>query len=518
MNNSVKCILYTEKMSGHQRPAPSTKYQFVFFFLFSFLLPFVSSGQTIFSEEEFEFKKIFLPYDVAYTLPLEDKEFVMLKELKKNTMKLGRYDQYLFEKWEKEIEFKEDESAPQVFIKGDTIVAFSLTSLENKNQIRITFQYYDLKSGEESAASNYVFSIEGNEGYSPKISFSDDRSKFVIYNYLVAHDNSNKAEFQIFETGSEKPLKQYYLDPQKLTPSKSNTVHLSDDGDLLLVVVEAVNFKAETYFWSSKSSGVKQINNNFFFERPVDNIAEINIVRQSVSSYFVSFAAMIEEELIGFNVTGINVVLKTVMFSYNQNFRKDEIQSVYENYYITSQNQKKKYLEVPETLEEFRLVSSFVNTYNDIILLFENLEKASNFHENAVSNNMPWKHKSKEDKFYFGGDILLYCFTESGEIKWKKTIQKTQFSQGNTLGLSFLPRMNNDELKLLLYESSKGGNFYILDINTIDGTLTKTTNLLPDKKFEFTKKYSCWLNDNTVIISGISPTNINKRTMMLVEF
>jgi len=341
----------------------------------------------------------------------------------------------------------------------------------------------------------------------------------------VVQENSSKAEFQIFETGNATPLKQSYLEPPKIAPSKSNAVHLSDDGDLFLVAIEAENFKTETYFWSSKSSGISETNNNFFFERPVDNIGNIRVVRQSASSYFISFAAKIEEELIGFNVTGINVVLKTVMFSYNQNFRKNEIQSVYENYYMTSPNQKKKHLEVPETLEEFRLVSSFVNTDNDIILLFENLEKASKFHaspasgnENTESDNMPWKHKSKEDKFYFGGDMLLYCFTESGELKWKKSIQKTQFSQGNTLGLSFIPRINKDDLKLLLYESSKGGNFYIMDINTIDGSLTKTTNLLPDKKFEFTKKYSCWLNDNAVVICGISPTNINKKTLMLVEF
>ena len=520
MNSSVTSIFFSDKMSSPQNPVPSSQYVVgcLFFSLISFLLPIVCSGQNIFSEEEFEYKKTFLPYDVAYTFPLEDKEFVMLQEVKKNTMKLGRYDQYFFEKWEKEVEFNIDESVPQVFIKGDTVVAFSLTTTEDERQIRITFRYFDLKTGAEFSATNYVFGMEEKEGFSPKISFSNNRSKFVIYNYIVVQENSSKAEFQIFEIGTETPLKQYYLEPEKLAPPKSNSVHLSAEGDLFLLVAEAGNFKAETYFWGSKSKEVGQTNYNFFFERPVDNIKNINIIRQSASSYFISFAALIENELIGFNVTDVNVVLKTVMFSHNQNFRKDEIQSVYENYYVTGQNQKKKHLKVPITLEEFRLVRSFENTENDIILLFENLEISTDFHENSVSDNMPWKHKSKEDKFYFGGDILLYCFTESGEIKWEKSIQKTQYSQATALGLSFIPRMNKDDLKLLLYESSKGGNFYILDINTIDGSLTKTTNLLPDKKFEFTKKYSCWLNDNAVVICGIAPANINKRTLMLVEF
>lgn len=495
------------------------------FSLISFLPSLVCSGQHIFSEENFDYGKTFLPYDLAYTFPLEDKEFVMLREVKKNNMKLGRYDQYFFEKWEKEIEFNKNESVPQVFIKGDTVVAFSLTIIEGKNQVQITFRYFDILNGSEYSATNYVIKIVGKEGFHPKISFSNDRSKFAIYNYLVNDHDSNKVEFQIFNIGNEKPLKQYYLEPEKLAPPRSNSVHLSDDGDLFLVVAEAGNFKTETYFWSSKSKGVNQVKNNFFFERPVEKIEKINIIRQSSSSYFISFAALIDDELIGFNVTGVNVVLKTVMFSHNQNFRKDEIQSVYENYYVTSRNQKKKHLKVPELLKEFGLIGSFENSENDVILLFENLETPTEFpaspaggHENSVNDNMPWKHKTKEDKFYFGGDILLYCFTENGEIKWKKTIQKTQYSQATALGLSFIPRMNKDDLKLFMYESSKGGNFYILDINTIDGSLTKTTNLVPGRKFEFTKKYSCWLNDNTVVICGIAPANINKRTLMLVEF
>ena len=285
-----------------------------------------------------------------------------------------------------------------------------------------------------------------------------------------------------------------------------------------MVVVSAGDYKVETYFWSSKSKGINQVNSNFFFERPAEFIGEINIVRQSASSYFVSFTALIEDELIGFSVTGVNVVLKTVMFTHNQNFRRDDIQSVYENYYVTSPKQKKKKLAIPEVLEQFSLVKSIVNTENDILLVFEQLEIPTAFHENSASENMPWKPKVNEDKYYFGGDLLLYCFTESGEIKWKKAIQKTQYSQANTMGLSFIPKMEKDELKLLMYESSKGGNFYLLDINTKDGSLTKTTNLLPDNKYDFSKKYSCWLSEQAVVICTIASTNINKRVLKLVEF
>jgi hypothetical protein len=131
---------------------------------------------------------------------------------------------------------------------------------------------------------------------------------------------------------------------------------------------------------------------------------------------------------------------------------------------------------------------------------------------------MPWKHKPDQDKFYFGGDLLIYCFSETGQVKWKKAIQKSQYSQANGLGLSFIPRMHENMLDLLCYESAKGGNFYIFSINTSDGSLAKKINLLPDAKFEFSKRYACWLADKTAILFGIAPANIHKRTLMLMEY
>ena len=61
------------------------------------LLAIPSWGQNIFSEKDFEYSKTLLPYDVSYTIPLADKQFVILREEKKNMMKLGRYDQYFFD-------------------------------------------------------------------------------------------------------------------------------------------------------------------------------------------------------------------------------------------------------------------------------------------------------------------------------------------------------------------------------------------------------------------------------------
>ena len=57
-----------------------------------------------------------------------------------------------------------------------------------------------------------------------------------------------------------------------------------------------------------------------------------------------------------------------------------------------------------------------------------------------------------------------------------------------------------------------------MDIDTNDGSLQKKINLIPEGKFDFTKKYSCLLDEDSAIICGISTFNAMKRTLMLVEF
>ncbi len=488
----------------------------IFIPVLSLFLLFVGGAQihaqNVFSEMDLDYKKPLLPYDVSYTIPLADKEFVMLSERKKNNMILARYDEYFFKKWGLSVQFPKEESVPQIFLKGDSIVISSYTDLTK--QLRLTCRYFDVDFGSEAPATNYVFGSANQNGRAPKILFSENKSKFVLYNLV----DGNNISFQIYDIGKETPTAIYALDKDILYVSKTIGVHLSDAGDLFVAVVDPGNFNLETYFWAANNPAMKSVSNNFFFERPANVIGKINIVRQSVSSYFVSFPAKIDEELIGFSVTGVNVALQTVMFSHHQNFSSDEIQSVYENYLVTSPDQKNRFLNIPKNLDDYGLARSFVNSEKDIILVFENLEKPSEFHENVMESNMGWNHTFKKEKFYFGGDLLVYCFSESGEMKWKKAIQKTQFSQGNVSGNSFIPKVDGNQLMLLCYESAKGGSVYVLNINTLDGTLTNKTDLFPNNKYEFIKKYSCWLNPNSVVVCGVSPRNISKRTVMLVEF
>jgi hypothetical protein len=55
---------------------------------------------------------------------------------------------------------------------------------------------------------------------------------------------------------------------------------------------------------------VNHVESNFFLERPAERIGNIDVVRQGPSSYFISFSAIIDDELIGFSIVGVNVILK----------------------------------------------------------------------------------------------------------------------------------------------------------------------------------------------------------------
>jgi hypothetical protein len=483
------------------------------FFLLCTVVP--ASAQHVFSERDFEYKKTLLPYDKSYIIPLPEKQHVLLRQEKKNRMVLSRYDQYFFSQWEHEIEFDKAKSAPQIFHKGDSLVTCSFTIDPKDNLVYLDLRYFSLGSGLQIGETSYEINSKVDPARQPGLTVSSDYSHFALYNLL---DEEGKWKYLIYELGSESAKAEYTLD-HTLIPEDAHTgVHLSNDGDWMLAAAHAVEFNIDVYFWEEHNGSFNHLENNFFWERPPQEIGEMEIIRQSASSYFIAFSGRIEDELIGYSALGINVVLNTVLFSYNQNFNSQEINALYEDFYITSERQRKRRLRVPEILEDFRLEGSLQSTDNDIILAFEELETTVAFHDKHVEGNFPWKSKTNEDKFYFGGDLILYCFDASGQIKWRKVIQKSQFSQGNSLGLSFIPRITDDELDLLVFESSRDGNAYIFKLNISTGDLAEKINLLPDDKWEFAKTYSCWLDPNSVLLFGIKPANSRKKSLMLVEF
>jgi hypothetical protein len=479
------------------------------------VLPIVAHAQTLLSERVFEGRDVLLPYDIPYILPLADKQFVMLSERKKKRMTLARYDAFVFESWTREVALDITTTVPQILLKGDSVIIYNYTLDIRNETLYLDFRCFNVEDGTEIDIKNYTFPVNAEAQLIPQIAFSDDHSKFVVYNLA---DEAGMLKYLIYSLGNAKPLCAHTAPLKILGESAASGVHLSNSGDLLLATANADNFKAAAYFWKAKSREPSVIESNYMFSRPAESIVGIDIVRQGLSSYFISFSANIGDELIGFGILGVNVVLKNVMFSHNVNLDYNRVQQTYDGYYFTSEKQGKRRLQVPGALDNFRQSASLLNQENDIIVIFEELQAPTGFHHRGISDNMPWQHRFVEDLFYYGGDMLLYCFSERGELKWSKVIQKSQFSQSNTLGLSYIPNMKGNQLDLFCYETAGKDNFYIFSLNTSDGSLSNKINLLPNDRYEFAKRYSAWLGDRTLLLFGITPTNTKKRKLLLMEY
>ena len=489
--------------------------KFTYAMVFLFCAVFPASAQSVFSERDSEYKKTLLPYDKPYIIPLPEKQHVLLRQEKKNHMVLSRDDQYFFAQWEHEIEFDKSKSVPQLFLKGDTLVTYSFTFDHKRNIINADFRYFSLESGTQLGETNYAINSKIDESHQPGLTMSADYSHFVIYNLL---DSKSNWKYLNYELRRESAKAEYTIDHEQITADTFVEVHLSNDGDLLVAAANAVEFKTDIFFWEERNGAYSHLESNFFWERPPQEIRNIEIVRQSPSSYFIAFSGNIEDEMIGYSVLGVNIILKSLLFNYNQDFNIQEINDLYEDFYISSKSQRKRRLRVPEILDDFRLVGSLQTQESDIILAFEELETSVGFHKKQIDQNYSWKYKTNEDKFYYGGDLILYCLDAFGQPKWKKVIQKSQFSQGNSLGLSFIPRVTGDRLDLLVFESSRDGNAYIFSLDISTGDLLEKILLVPDDDWDFAKSYSCWLDAKSVLLFGVKPTNSRKKSLMLVEY
>ncbi len=485
--------------------------------ILSFIIIFdahqIAVGQHIFAARKMDYKKEFFSYDLPNVYGMEDDEFVLFQQEKKNSFRLSRYDEYFFDKWSREISFSKKEGIPQLVVKGDSLIIINYTVDHKKQVVQLSYQIYNAKTGDQidHGEHNLIEGLKNDEN--PRITFSGDCMKFAIHHI----NNENQSECRIYNLAGSEPVKTINFDRSSIDESKTTRFYLDNNGDLFMVSIDPAAFRMETSFWDHSGDERVDVQNNFFFERPPDKIGSVQIQRISPSSFYVAFTADIEKELIGYGICGVNVVLKNVLFSNNTNFSQEDISQLYQDYWITSDQQRKKDLEVPKTLDDFRLVTSILGPQKNILLFFEQLEKPTYFHAMPVDHYLPWKVNEKEDKYFYGGDLFISSVSPEGNVNWTRMIQKTQHSKSDPMALSFIPRIEADSLRILTWDDRKKGNFYIIGMNLQDGSQTEHINLIPDKKYEFVKSYSGWINHNFVMICAISPFNSNKRMLYLMD-
>jgi len=480
---------------------------FTLFVITSFSLPL--HAQMVFSKAGFGYRGIFQPYDLPAMMPVGGKDFVMLRQFNNNTMELCRYDQYLFDVWEKKISFDEEKSVPQIFMKGDSILLFTsrLTTDDCELEIRI----HASQTGDFLSMKNAIFPMYQLDVGPGDIALSKNHSKLMVFNYSSSPDSVVMA-LTVIDLNGNNPPEQIALPEQGFVPSSSAAI-ITDKGDIFLAAADAETRKMHTYFRSSRTGEWAIITADYLIDDA--EVGEISIQALGATSWMVACSAKSGNKLIGLGTMAVNVILKTVIYNKGIRFSETEVNDLYSDKVIIDSKAEKS-ADFPYTdMDGYRLTQTFRTPENSVIVIFEQQEVPTQFHKGISLAPLSWDFTINEDNVVTSGDLLIYCLSDLGEVLWKKAILKRQEVYGTNLGLSYISALYGSNLSLL---GHTGKDFFALTLKTTDGSVTRTLDPLPRKDYLFTKRYSCWLDGYSVVLCGISPPNDGVRKLMLVEF
>ena len=471
--------------------------------------PGILYAQQIFSKTEFGYKGIFQPYDLPATLPVGGKDFVMLRQFNNNTMELCRYDQYFFSVWEKKITFDAELSVPQIFTKGDSIILFA-TAIEG-DSCKMEFRYHETHKGEFVSRNYFTIPHFRIGELIPDVLLSQNHSKIMMYNYSSSLDSAILS-FTVIDLDENQSMQKIYLRKQGFNPT-SSTAYITDKGDIFFVCADNEEQKLQLFFRSSRTGEWTNISVDNLFDD--SEISEISTQPIGPTSWMVTYSTTSDGRLMGLGTIGVNVILKSVIYNESISFTEQEVNDLYSEKIIIGPKTIKSNENPYADMDNFHLIQTRKTMENSVIVIFERQEVATQFHKGISLQTLPWDYSINEDNVLTSGDILIYCFSDLGEVLWKKAIVKRQEDFGTTLGLSYISAVFGSNLSFL---GHIGKDFFATTIKTTDGALIRSLDTLSGKGYLFTKRYSCWLDGYSVVLCGISPLNDGIRKLMLVEF
>jgi hypothetical protein len=294
-----------------------------------------------------------------------------------------------------------------------------------------------------------------------------------------------------------------------------SVAHITNRGDILYAAEVVDSARIAISYKTYHSESWSEMQAKYQSRDPSAILGSIQILPLGSTSYFISYSTHSGETMDALGVIGINVVLKSVLYSSLLPFTSEEIENVYSEFITLGGLPKKKTEMLPVALENYRLTQIMLTGKNSVILAVEQQETPTDFHRGISMNAMPWDFSINEEKAITSGDLLLFCYSDGGELLWKKSLRKWQTEMGTNLGLSYEADIRGTGLNLLGYI---GKDFFGITIDVGSGLVTRKLDLLPGKNMLFTKRYSCWLDAYSVVLCGISPLNDGLRKLMLVEF
>ncbi len=471
-----------------------------------------TNAQKLLTEKKFGKVDFLLPYDLPYTYPVGNNAFVMLRETGMGEMLLTLFDDGLEELWQTTIGVDTTESVPRMFVKGDTVVLYSFTVDDKESKARLSFRYYSLLAGISWGSDEYLFSFNSGAGYRPAVSFSRNHSKFIVYGYIP--EGEGEVIFNIFGLGSRDIIQRRHLQPESFPKGNSNGIYLDDDGSLFVVVSDILHEELMAFYSVGRHKEWTRIKSGIFAGELLEWVGNISIIRQGASTFFVAVPAMIEYDLTGIFTLGINVVFKNILYAHQYDLLADDITKMYEKAYDLRDEANDDDPEAPSVLQNFNLVKTITDDEKGVVLIFEHAEGAFN----RANEDMPWQIGMGKDDHHIAGDLLLLGFSPGGELKWRSVIRKAQDERLTGIGGSFLSMKKEHNLRIAFQSRSREYKMHVTDMDIDDGSLTSEALFLPDRPFNFVKKFSCWFDEKSMLLGGITPADPPEQVIMLVEF
>ena len=474
------------------------------FILFSWL----AYGQRLIAERVLEQNGNLLPDDLPNVIPVGNNAFVMLESSGGGAIKLSLFDDGLEGLWQMPVRLDSSENLSRMFVRGDTVVLCSFTIDERASQAILSFRYYSLLAGIPLGTDDWFFPFSPTKIYRPRISFSKNHSKFMVYGYV--RNGEKDIAFDIFRFGEDEPFARHKLPPESFPAGTSESIYLDDDGSLFVVIADVLHEELTAFFARGKQQGWTKIESEIFADKLMERTGNMHIVRQGASTFFIAVPTMIGYELTGIFAIGVNVVFKNILYAHHYDLLGDDVKKMYENSYdLRDEVSGDETLTL--ALKHFYLVQIISNDEKAVTLIFEHSTEGSGMKE--ARGELSGKIENDNDD---AGDLLLFGFSPGGEMEWSTVLRKNQHNVPT--GLSFLAMKNDRFLRIAFQSHSSEHKMRVAEIDAGTGWLVAEAQFLPDRPFIFVKKYSCWFDARTMLIGGNTLSDPPKRMFMVVEF
>ncbi len=465
------------------------------------------------ASKEFGLGKSLMVHDIPLVKGYDENSVVILKEVKRGSFNLIKYDEDLKKNWEKEVDFS-GINVPQLKLGQEKILLVSYNFNELTGALLIEVRSYDPSNGQEFSRVSKTILSGLNKFYSPKIEFSADLEKFVVFNYKK--DGNELYQYLICSTEQLEVINTVTLTDQFFSAGTRMDTYLSNEGEIFSAYADPKFLRLAGFYLQPDKQQFEVLESNIFFRRPTQTIDNI-IVSKSGDNFYASLGGLVENELIGVSITCFNFNQYQVHFHKLIDFTTKYLYNLYQNTELAYPDVKKNTLADPIWLNGYSLMEMFINQENDIILTIEKNEIRPSYHNDFINSNLSGTLNT-DRKLQKSEDILVLAIDPAGDIKWDHVLQKYQVFKPYSYSLSYVSNFDGKNLNLFVWTKKGKKNFYVSQINTVDGNfMAKAKEILPGEKFTFNKNYTAWINTNKLFVLAQKNNRSGKRTIYTVS-